>query len=99
MKNISFDNIRTAQDCIVRHWGEQGKFVIEICHQMEPFNSDFKSFLSHCTMCGGDWGQMLLTGINELWPEVYEAIPNNMGMNAWACLCNTLILCGVVLDD
>lgn len=92
---ITYEMIKDAQETIIRWWGEDGKKVIETCHQMEPFNSDFKSFLSHCTMCGGNWGGMILSGINELWPEVYEVIPDDMGCFAWACLCNTLILCGV----
>jgi len=29
----------------------------------------YKEFLEHCTPCGGNWIDMLLTGCRELWPE------------------------------
>ena len=55
----------------------------------------FDDFLKHCTACGGDWGQMLLTGIKALWPSVYDAIPDYMGVNVFSALLNVLILCDV----
>lgn len=36
----------------------------------------FKDFLSHCTACGGDWTSMLFTGIKEVAPSIYEAMPD-----------------------
>ena len=38
---------------------------------------------------------MLLTGIRELWPAVYDAIPDDMGCFAFECIADILILCGV----
>lgn len=67
----------------------------------EPFNADdedhrdLSNFLKVCVACGGDWGQMLLTGIKNLWPEVYDAIPDNMGVNAFMAILHVLVLCGV----
>lgn len=55
----------------------------------------FREFLSHCTACGGNWGGMLLTGIDELWLEVWCVIPENMGVHAFTTICNLLILLGV----
>ena len=55
----------------------------------------FDDFLKHCTACGGDWGQMLLTGIKALYPTVYDAIPYFMGVNAFSALINVLVLCGI----
>lgn len=55
----------------------------------------FDDFLKHCTACGGDWGQMLLTGIKALWPTVYDAIPDDMGVNAFSALIHVLVLCDV----
>lgn len=95
MATITYEMIIDAQETLVKYWGEDGKKVIEICATVTPFNSHIKDFLSHCTTCGGDWGTMLLTGIKELWPKVWDAIPNEMGCFAWVCLCNTLVLCGV----
>lgn len=59
-------------------------------------NMTVDEFLSHCTACGGNWGGMLLTGIRELWPAVWEAIPEHMGARAFAGIVTTLELCGVV---
>lgn len=35
----------------------------------------YKDFLSHCVACGGDWTSMLASGVKELWPEEYDALP------------------------
>lgn len=32
----------------------------------------FSEFLEHCTACGGNWTAMLMTGIKEVFPEVYD---------------------------
>lgn len=92
---ISYDIIKKSQDCIVENWGEDGKRVIEICHTQTPFNKGMEEFLNHCIACGDNWNKMLLTGIKKLFPTVYDAIPNNMGWKAWACICSVLTLCGV----
>ena len=92
---ITYKMIKDAQDFLVENWGEKGEKVIEVCATVVPFNNSFKAFLDHCTCCGGNWGGMFLTGIEKLFPEVWEAIPDDMGIFAWQCLCQTLILCGV----
>lgn len=92
---ITFKMIQDAQDQIVESWGEEGKKVIEKCAQVTPFNNGSKAFLDYCTAFGGNWGGMLLSGIRELYPEVWDAIPEDMGVFAWACICSVLILCGV----
>ena len=92
---ITYKMIADAQTTIISFWGESGKKVIEECAKVTPFNGASKDFLQHCTACGGNWGGMLLTGIDKLFPNVWKAIPENMGNYAWACICSTLILCGV----
>ena len=92
---IKYDYIIEAQNYLVENWGEDGKKVIETCFRMAPFNDSFDSFLNHCTAYGGNWGGMLLTGIKKLYPEVWEVIPNDMGINVWPCLLYTLLLLGV----
>ena len=89
---IKYDYIIEAQNYLVENWGEDGKKVIETCFRMDPFNDEF---LLNCTTCGGNWGGMLLTGIKALYPEVWEVIPNDMGINVWPCLLYTLLLLGV----
>ena len=92
---ITFEMIQNAQSQIVDSWGEDGKKVIEKSAQVTPFNNGGKAFLDHCTSCGGNWGGMLLSGIRELYPEVWDAIPEDMGVFAFGNICSVLILCGV----
>ena len=54
--------------------------------------------MKHVTMCGGNWGAMMLSGIKELAPEVYEAMPNKLGWcgeHAFFAVCYTIELLGV----
>ena len=88
-----------AMEFIRKWWPEDAENVISACANEQPFNGTQDEFLNHCTACGGNWGGMLLTGIKELWPKVYEAIPNNMGTMAFGCLCDTLVLLGVRCTD
>ena len=92
---ITYKMIREAQDDLVKCWGDAGERVIEECAKVTPFNGTSGEFLKHCTACGGNWGGMLLTGVNELWPNVWNVIPDDMGCFAWQMICSTLILCGV----
>ena len=92
---INYETIITAQEAVVKYWGEDGKKVVEAAFRAEPFNKPFSKFLNHCTACGGNWGGMLLSGLRELYPKVWEVIPEDMGCFAWDGICSTLILCGV----
>lgn len=92
---ITYDYIIDAQNTLIKNWGEIGKAVIVVCLHEKPFNDTFKNFLPYCTACGGNWGGMILTGIKELYPKVYDTIPNDMGVHAFVCICSTLLLLGV----
>lgn len=82
----------SERDFISTIWGNSVLKVID--HQTTtPMTMD--QFLNHCTACGGNWGGMLLTGIKALYPEVYDAIPDDMGMFAWRCICDTITLLGI----
>lgn len=96
---ITYEDIIDVQNCLVENWGEDGKAVIVACLHEKPFNDTFTKFLKYCTACGGNWGGMILTGIRDLYPRVYDAIPNDMGMFAMTCICNTLVLLGVDTAD
>lgn len=87
----SCNNIRES-------WGEIGDAIIEACARQTPFNGKSGEFLDHCFACGGDWCGMLLSGIYELYPDIFDLIPNNMaddGNRAFIRLCHVLILLGV----
>jgi hypothetical protein len=92
---ITYEMIINAQENLVEYWGEDGKKVIEECAKVTPFNASSKIFLNNCTCCDGDWEGMLLSGIQKLYPNVWEAIPKDMGTFIGGGICNTLILCGV----
>lgn len=96
---ITAEMIIDAHTDLIDFWGEDGKRVIEECAKATPFNGTTKQFLEYCTTCGGNWGGMFLTGIRKLFPKVYDAIPDDMGVFAWQAICNTLILCGVDTSD
>ena len=36
-----------------------------------------------------------LTGIKRLFPAVYDAIPDDMGVQAFGCILHTMLLCGI----
>jgi hypothetical protein len=54
-------------------------------------------YLSNCKACGGNWVSMLLSGMKKLYPEVWEAIPDDETFS-FSKLCKLLKLCGVVFD-
>ena len=96
---ITFKMIQDAQNQIVESWGEEGKKVIEKCAQVVPFNNGNSAFVEHCLACGGNWGGMLLSGIQELYPEVWDAIPDDLGVFAFGNICSVLTLCGVDITE
>lgn len=80
---------------IVQNWGEAGEKVCFAALKARKVIS-MPDFLQHCTACGGNWGAMFLSGIAELYPEVYEAIPNDLGIFAFSVLADVIRLCGVI---
>ena len=63
---ISYENIKEAQDTLIKCWGDDGKKVIEECAKVKPFNGSMKSFFEYCACCGGNWVGMLLSGVKAL---------------------------------
>ena len=92
---INYKDIIDAQEMLVKHWGIYGEQVIAETVRAERKPMTFEQFLDNCTACGGNWCGMLLTGIDKLWPNVGNTIPDKMGAQAWGCLCSVLMLCGV----
>ena len=96
---ITFKMIQDAQNQIIDSWGKDGERVIEKCAKVTPFNNGSKAFLEHCLACGGNWCDMFLSGIQELYPEVWNAIPEILGFFAFDNICSVLILCGVDITE
>ena len=54
-------------------------------------------FLDHCTACGGDWVSMLLSGVEECYPDDYirlkaecDEINSNSGASEFVHICDFL---------
>ena len=92
---ITCDMIMDAHLTLVTKWGDDGRKVIETAAKVNPFNGNCSEFLNHCVCCGGNWIGMYLTGIKELYPTVWDAIPESMGHYAFDCVFSTMILCGI----
>ena len=85
-------DFKSAIDYVSEQWNKE---VVEKALNAKTSRMSMKEFLNNCTACGGDWGAMLLSGIKRIAPEVWDAIPNDMGIYAFAVICNTLMLLGV----
>lgn len=92
---ITKTDLIEARKDLVDLWGDCGVSVIATCKAQNAEPMSCKDFLDHCTACGGDWGGMLLSGIKELYPDVWEAIPEDMGKFAFNAICCVLMLLGI----
>lgn len=91
--------LKTEEEFVIANWGLAGYTIVEVCKAIKPQRMSYEEFLSHCTACGGDWGAMLLSGIKELYPIIWELIPDNMGANAFAVICNVQRLLNIRTED
>lgn len=87
----------TPDEYVVANWGNAGIKIVELISTKYASNvhMEFDEFLDHCTACGGDWGGMLLTGIKELFTDVWELIPEHMGVFAFSVIRDVLTLLNV----
>jgi hypothetical protein len=92
---IQYEIIAGAQNTLIDLWGEDGKKVIEACFNSNTQEMTTDEFLNHCIACGGNWGGMFLSGIERLYPAVYEAIPDQMGSQAILGILAVLTLCKI----
>lgn len=93
------EEITKAIETLYEDWGEDGKAVVAACIIVNPLHMSFHDFLKECVACGGNWGGMLLSGIKRLRPEVWDAIPEKMGYNAWVDICSVLSLLSVDFEE
>lgn len=89
----------TNEELLRKYWPDSADAVIREINNQHQFNGTGKEFLNHCTACGGNWGGMLLTGVREIYPSVYDAIPDNMGIYAWQAICTVLEMLGITFAD
>ena len=94
-KGYELPAVIEASHVLIENWGDAGTKIIELI-----FNNPEKyvlrisgdKFLDSCSACGGNWGGMFLTGIKRLAPDIYDAIPDDMGIYAWNCITAVLTL-------
>ena len=86
---------KELREYLVEEWGEAGEKVLAEVAKIDKVEMSMDEFLDYCFACGGNWGGMLLSGIKELWPQIWEVIPKRMGRRAWICLNVLIKLCGV----
>ena len=77
---IPYEILRDAQNQVIQAWDEDGKRIVELCVTLPSLDMTTRDFLDHCTAYGGNWGGMFLSGLHRLRPEVYDLIPDNMGV-------------------
>lgn len=85
----------TDREYLEAVWGEDGTKVLTAIDTITTTPMTAKEFLEHCTTCGGNWGGMLLTGIRELYPTVWDVIPDDMGIYAWNAICSLCTLLNI----
>lgn len=84
-----------ARSEILKAWKDKGQIVIDECSRVNRFNGNIKDFLEYCTPCGGNWAGWFLSGISKLYPSVYNAIPDDLGLNGFFTIMYTMMLLGV----
>ena len=89
---MDYIDIVYYMNLLTKEWDRDGEKVVAECFKADTKEMTCDEFLKHCSACGGNWGGMLLTGINRLYPRVWDAIPDDMGYNAWGCIVATLKL-------
>jgi hypothetical protein len=87
------------QEYTIRYYWDDADAVIDAIARQKTTPMTMSEFLDHCIACGGNWGGMLLSGIKELYPDVYDAIPDEMGFNAFGCICTILNMLGVTTQE
>lgn len=90
--SISQLNQLEKAEYVLATWGIDGYALLSYIDSTKTNykKMNFKNFLSYCSPCGGDWGQMVLTGIKRLYPTIYEMIPEDMGIFAFTSLIELL---------
>ena len=85
---------KEAREFIIKEWEDRGKAIVDYIETLDTSPKPLDKFWEHCTACGGDWGAMILTGIRELYPALWDLIPDHMGIFAFGLLCEVLNLLG-----
>ena len=92
----------TAEERLVACWKFDGIAILKyIDTLLEIPHMSYDDFLSRCTACGGNWSAMLLSGIKDRYPIIYNLIPAKMGTTgneAFFTLCELLNLLNIYTE-
>ena len=93
---VKNERVEAARRVLIDDWRESGERVAEAAARAKSYNDSFEKFWREdCNSRGGSIEQIMLSGIRALWPEVYAAMPEDLGLFAYARICSVLVLCGV----
>lgn len=88
---------------IVNEWKLDGVALVKAVRAMKRLRDitpmSFNEFLKHCYAQGGDWGGMLLSGIKELYPLIWEMIPEELGIYGVAVIFDLLRILEIKPDE
>ena len=87
-------NIANLVSDVLVAWGESGNDIINAAFN-DHLKTTFSEFMCECSGCNGNWVDIIISGIDKAYPEVYSALPKNLGPDSLEILTKVLILCGV----
>ena len=87
-------NIANLVSDVLVAWGESGNDIVNAAFN-DHLKITFSDFMCECSGCNGNWVDIIISGIDKLYPEVYSTLPENLGPDALEILTKVLILCGV----
>lgn len=65
-------------------------------YRIEVGEISYDNFLKNCIACGGNWSNMLITGIKSLYPRVYDLMPDRE--YSFLELVELIEMCGVKIE-
>ena len=87
-------NIANLVSDVLVEFGESGNDIINAAFN-DHNKITFSEFMCECSGCNGNWIDIIISGIDKTYPEVYSTLPENLGPDALEILTKVLILCGV----
>ena len=87
-------NIANLVSDVLVAWGESGNDIINAAFN-DHSKITFSEFMRACSGCNGNWVDIIISGIDKTYPEVYSTLPENLGPDSLEILTKVLILCGV----
>ena len=86
-------NIANLVSDVLVAWGKSGNDIINAAFN-DHSKITFSEFMCSCSGCNGNWVDIIISGIDKTYPEVYSTLPENLGPDSLEILTKVLILCG-----